>query len=293
MKWLFLCFFSFPLLAQEVANTEIFVFDLQADTQAVKIRNGKNISQNMGYDNQPSFYSDTLLIYARNRNGQTDIGGYNLMKAEEFWVNHTEGGGEYSPKRIPGTKDVAAVRLDTTGLQRLYKYDWKTGESRELIPNSKVGYFAFYSEEKLLTAVLNDTAMDLLSHDLQNNNSMTITSMAGRSLHKVPGTASMSYTVLNEDQDMDLYLLDLDAPEPSSYFLCTLPKDVRDYAWLDRNRILLGKGDQILMFDMLGDSKWKPIAELSQYKLNNITRLTVNAKGDKLALAADLVPKQE
>lgn len=293
MKILFLFLFSFSVLAQSPPDTEIFLFDIKTENGILKLEKGNNISLNEGYDNQPSFYSGEQLLFAKTRNKQTDIGGFDLKDSKHFWVNSSAVGSEYSPQRIPGTKDVAAVRLDTTGLQLLYRYNWETGESSVLLPGLKVGYYSFYNENILLTAVLTGNVMDLVLNDLENNNSRTLVKNIGRSLHKVPGTNSMSYTILNDNGNYDLYLLDLEKDSEESYFLCALPEGVQDYAWYDENRILLGKSNQIFLYDILGESQWNPMADLSEYKIQNISRITTNKKGNKLALAAELIQKKD
>ena len=293
MKLFFLLLFCFPVLGQNDANTEVFLFNINKENQKIIIENGENISQNLGYDNQPSFYSGDTLIFSKTRKNQTDITGISLKDSNSFWINNSNFGSEYSPQRIPGTMDIAAVRLDTTGLQLLYKYNWKTGESSVLVPQLKVGYFAFLNKDRLLAAVLNDTAMDLMLYDLGKETSKLLVNNVGRSIHKVPGIHSMSYTVVNENKNLDLYILDLKGEEPKSYFLVALPIGIQDYAWLDENRILLGAGSKLFIYDILGESEWTVIADLSEYQLENITRVAVNTDATKLALAADLLPIQE
>ena len=293
MKLFILLLFCFPVLAQNDANTEVFLFDINKENQKIIIENGENISQNLGYDNQPSFYSRDTLIFSKTRKNQTDITGISLKDSNSFWINNSNVGSEYSPQRIPGTMDIAAVRLDTTGLQLLYKYNWKTGVSSVLVPQLKVGYFAFLNKERLIAAVLNDTAMDLMLYDLGKDTSKLLVNNVGRSIHKVPGIHSMSYTVVNENKNLDLYILDLKGEEPKSYFLVALPIGTQDYAWLDENRILLGAGSKLFIYDILGESEWTVIADLSEYQLENITRVAVNTDATKLALAADLLTIQE
>lgn len=287
MKWLLIVILNLPVFAQETPNTEIFLFDLNSTENQFEVKNGENISKNEGYDNQPSFYSENALIYARTRNDQTDIAVFNTEKSENLWISNTTVGSEYSPQRITGSKDIAAVRLDTTGLQLLYRYDRETGESSVLLPDLKVGYFAFYNEKILLTTVLTDSGMDLVLNDLEHKSSNTLVNRAGRSVHKVPETNSMSYTVVNEDKNLDLYLLDLDREEPESFFLTTLPEGVQDYTWLDKDRLILGKGSELYLYDILAESQWIPVADLSEYELNNITRLDINEEGTKLVFAAE------
>lgn len=288
MRFLFLLFLSTPLFAQDTTNNEIFLFDLLSENDDLRLENGKNISNNPGYDNQPSFYSNDVLMYARTFEDQTDIAAYNIKTQKENRISRTGIGSEYSPSRIPGTEEVAAVRLDTTGFQRLYKYDWETGESSIIHPDLKIGYFAFFNEDKLLATVLAGAGMELVLLDLKEKTENKIVSGAGRSLHRIPGTESMSYIAINNQNDQDLYLLEDINGKPESFFLTALPPGVEDYVWLDQNRILAGKDNRLLLYDVLGESEWHEIADLSDYGMNNITRLSVNPAGNKLALSAEI-----
>ena len=53
-------------------------FDLENNGEKIEVKNGKNISNNKGYDNQPSFIDDEKILYASTRNGQTDIAQYQI-----------------------------------------------------------------------------------------------------------------------------------------------------------------------------------------------------------------------
>lgn len=290
MKYLIAFLLFFPLYAQENNDIEVFLFDLKSEN-FVQLENGKNISENAGYDNQPSFYSEDTLIYSATRNGQTDIAGLEISTSRKFWISETGMGSEYSPGKIPRSEDIAAVRLDTTGLQLLYNYNKDTGESKVLLPGLKVGYYFYYDEDSLVTAVLSGTGMDLVINDLETGSSTTLIKNIGRSIHKVPHSNSMSYTILNDQNQHDLYLLDLEKEEPESFFLTSLPAGVQDYAWLDEDRIILGKEAEILIYDMMGKSEWTPIADLSSYGLKNITRIAINEPRNQIALVAEIEKK--
>jgi len=56
MKYSFLvCITLMPLLHFSQPNTEVFLFDLNTENGVFELSNMKNISDNEGYDNQPSF----------------------------------------------------------------------------------------------------------------------------------------------------------------------------------------------------------------------------------------------
>ena len=79
MKYLFLILCSlFISKSYTQSETEIFLFEIEQNNSIIEIKNGKNISNNQGYDNQPSFFDDDKILYASTRNGQTDIAQYHI-----------------------------------------------------------------------------------------------------------------------------------------------------------------------------------------------------------------------
>ncbi|WP_310993659.1 hypothetical protein [Aequorivita marina] len=286
MKKLFhLLIFTITFSAISQENTEVFVFDIMPSYAGLELLNARNISNNTGYDNQPSFISNEAVIFAGNNNGQTDISEYNLTSDLQKWVNSKTEGGEYSPQKLPLNNDVAAVRLDKDGLQRLYRYDSKTGSSEEIIPDLQVAYFAFYNDKKMLATVLNGDKLDLTMIDLSSKAVDTLFYNAGRSLQKVPKTNAMSYSLVNEEGNLDLYLLDMDVYE--SYFVTDLPIGIQDYVWINDTQILVGSGSRLYMYDTLGGGEWNHVAALEDYGVKNISRLAISPNGKILALVAE------
>ncbi|WP_026451533.1 TolB family protein [Aequorivita capsosiphonis] len=284
LLFLFIIFTTTFTFAQE--NTEVFVFDISPAYGGLELMNARNISNNKGYDNQPSFISNETVIFAGNNDGQTDISEYNLTSKHQKWVNSKTKGGEYSPQKFPSKSDVAAVRLDPNGMQRLYQYNTGTGNSTELIKDLQVAYFAFYNDEKMLATVLNGDKMDLVMIDLPSKSTDTIFYNAGRSLQKVPKTNYMSYSLANEEGNLDLYLLDMNSYE--SYFVTELPIGIQDYVWLNDTQILVGSGSRLYLYDTLGDSEWNRVASIEEYGVKNISRMAISPNGKKLAVVAEI-----
>ena len=97
--------------------------DLDFSEENFQVSNFENISQNQDYDSQPFFIDNEQIVYARTYDVQTDIVKYHLKEKSLINLSETTIGGEYSPQLIPNTTNYSAVRLDTTGLQRIYKYN--------------------------------------------------------------------------------------------------------------------------------------------------------------------------
>ncbi|PHQ28949.1 TolB-like translocation protein [Leeuwenhoekiella nanhaiensis] len=283
----FLGLLSFSLSAQ--IAPEVYLFEISTTPTTLEVKYGQNISQNPGYDNQPSFYDDNTLIYSRTKDSLTAIGVYDLQTQKNTVLTNEPNSGFFSPQRIPQTDLVAAVRQDPEGRQRLATYDFKTKAFQKLLDSSQVGYFSFYDKETFIASVLVPNQMDLFLSAPANDSLQRIVANAGRSLHKVPNSDSMSYLVENDAQNMDLYMLDLSGESPTSYFVCELPIGRQDYAWLDENRILVGSGDSLFVYDLFGEPAWVFAVSLNSYKLTNISRIAISADGKHLALAAEPV----
>lgn len=280
---LFLLVFSCHAYAQ--TNTDVYVMNIEKSYSGLEVYGFKNISNNSGYDNQPSFVNNNTILFAGNNTNQTDIALYSIDSEEKQFFNSPTDGGEYSPIQIPNSENVAAVRLDPDGKQRLYTYT-KDGKNKETIDNLQVAYYGFKDKNTLLASVLAVDGLDLVLANLQSQKVDTLKQNAGRSIHKVPGTQkTMSYTYLNEDDNYDVYQLNVETME--SYFVTELPIGIQDHIWLNDSKILIGSGSKLFTYDLFGPGEWKEVANLSEYNIVNITRLAVSPDGKKLAIVAE------
>ena len=277
---------SFNLYSQ--VNTEVYLCDIQLEYDGLIASNFQNISNNAGYDNQPSFASNNQVLFAGHNQGQTDIALYNISNKTKSWFHTKTSGGEYSPLQLPNLKTkVSAVRLDLDGLQRLYLYDTVSQGNTELIEGLQVAYYDFYDADTILAAVLSNGSLDLVLSNLKSKQTDTILRNVGRSIHRVPNSKTMSYTALNEEKNQDLYVLDIATME--SFFVCQLPIGIQDYTWLNDSQILIGSGSKLYIYDTFLNSKWKEIADISEHNIKDISRLAVSPDSSKLAIVA--VPK--
>ena len=132
------------------------MLDLEEVDEHVSLSNPLNISDNKGYDNQPSFMlGGRELLFTSSRNGQTDIVRYNIRRRSKTWLTNTEGS-EYSPIQIGKSQNFSAILLEKDGTQLLYRYNMRTGEGEVLIPGLKIGYHAWIDRHRLISFVLGD-----------------------------------------------------------------------------------------------------------------------------------------
>jgi hypothetical protein len=277
-----LAFFSLTL-AQ--TNSEIYLFDLSKEKNKITLKNSKNISNNEGYDNQPSFFDNRYILFASTRNDQTDIAKYDIRYNTKSWLNYTDGG-EYSPLKVPERNAVSAVRLDKDGKQRLYRYMWSNGESEELIEKLVVAYYTWYDENTVVSAVIEEENLNLYVTNIKSGESKTYDSNVGRSFHRIPNTNLVSF--ISKKNDKQWQIKSLNPLTGAITILANTIKGVEDICWLDNETILSGKESILYKLTLKKDNNWKKIADFSAYGIDNITRLSANTSGNKLVVTGDV-----
>jgi len=269
------------LIAQE--NTTIFIMDLQ-QKDSLKLTNTKKIPTQGGYNNQPSFYNDDTIIFSGTNGNQTDIAWYSISKNTIRWFNTKTAGGEYSPIRIPNSEDIAAVRLDTTGKQRLYRYSKKSGLSTELISEIQVAYYSFFDKDLGYASVLSGSQLDFVRLNFKTQKTDTLSQNSGRSIHKIPNENAISYTIQNEDKNFDVYWHDVTTKE--EFFICELPSGIQDYIWINSTQMLLGSGSTVYVYDTMESNSWVKLINLAPYGVTNISRMGISPNQNKIALVS-------
>lgn len=271
-------FFANNLQAQP--STEVYLFDLTIENGNAVISNPINVSNNEGYDNQPSFSANgKYLYYAEWQDDeQTDIIQYTIKKAEKLRVSNSDGS-EYSPTPLPNGKAVSSILLERNGNQLLWKYDLKTKEATILVKDLVIGYHSWYDKNTLFSFVLGDTST-LQRSDLITNTNVVLDYNIGRSLHKIPGSDAISYV---SKKDEEWRIIRHEAGNGSNSIIGkTLPKS-EDMAWAGDNTIFMGSGNMLYLMT-LDDKKWKPVKGFSETGLSDITRLAINSSSKKIAI---------
>ena len=281
---LFLFIAVHPLFSCAQNSTEIYLFEFTYKNNSYQLNNPINVSDNEGYDNQPSFTEDgKSLLYASTRNEQTDILWYDIESGSKRWISDTPGG-EYSPVLMSDGEHISAVRLDPDGLQLLYKYSIKDGSSEVLIPNLKIGYYSWFLTSRIVAFVLGEPAT-LQEIDLAHNEIVAVDENPGRSIHYIPATKSYSYVDKSDPDDWKIMKAVPNNSEWTEEITSTLPGS-EDMVWLNIYTIVMGKDDKLYYFDTRSEStNWKLFADLSEFGLSGITRLAKN--GNKIAVVVN------
>lgn len=290
MKKIYFLFLCISSVISSQTNTEIHVFDITKEANKYLLKNGENISNNKGYDSQPYFYDNDKVLFASTLKGNTEIVLYNLNSGSKKlnYRSNTPNGGEYSPQRMPNSSQISAVRLDNNGLQRFYKYDRKSKKSTVLIPDLKVAYPAWFDKNTLVASVIVNDSLHLIVSNLKTKTNTTVAKMVGRSIHRIPNTALMSFI---SKENEEYWLLKSLNPATKEIKTITSIGKSEDVTWLPNGILLISNQSKIFQFNPKTDQQPKLFFSFSDDNINNISRMAVNKSGTKLALVAEVSPE--
>lgn len=267
-----------PILAWPQQDTEVYLFDLAQPGGMITLSNPQNISQNTGYDNQPAFMRNGHLLYATYRDGQTDVVCYEPLAGNKRYLTATTAS-EYSPTEMPEDGLFSCIVLEEDGRQLLWKYPLQDpGSGEVLIPYLKIGYHAWLDPNRLFAFVLGPHHT-LQEVDLKSQRAEIVVEDIGRSLHRIPGTETLSYI----DKSTDNWMIMAYNPEEDSSMVITHAlAGVEDMCWYDQATLLMGKDQKL--FQWRTADGWQELADLGQWGLKGISRLAVSHDRSRLAV---------
>lgn len=273
------------ILAQ--SSTEVYLFDLSKKETTFELTNPVNISDNEGYDNQPSFLIDGSGVFlSSTRNGQTDIALYSISDKKLNYLNNTPSLSEYSPIQTPDKVGISFIILSEDGTQQFWKINPSKPEPTILESELVIGYYVWYTNDIYFCFVLpsENSPSTLQMHTLEKGEKEILGNNPGRSLHNIPKKKAISFI----DKNGSSWKIKAYYPETKTFkdLVNTLP-DVEDMVWIDTNTIIMGKGSKLYFYDLREEvgKKWELISDLSEFGLDGITRLAY--QDGKLAIVVN------
>jgi hypothetical protein len=279
-----LIFINVSSLAQ--SGSEIYMFDVKAKKGKITLSNPKNITNHLGYDNQPSFHSDEpLLLYSSfNQEGRADLIQYNYKTKTTKNITLTKER-EYSPILTPDKQYVSCIIQRDNGAQDLGKYPLEGGSPVVLIDNLTVGYHVWADNSHVALFILGAESTPNTLHLLQlpTKKDTILAENIGRSLHKVPNENALTYVHKLNENHWVIKKLNLNTLQ-SETLATTLPGR-EDITWTPSGSILSSDGSKLYQ---LKGTVWKeiPLKE-SIPALKGITRLAVSPSGKKMAVVVN------
>ena len=280
---------SAPAARPAPVDPEVYLLPLIGRGNALAIGVPANVSRHSGYDNQPAFQRDSRALYfTSNRgDGQSDIYRHDFSTGLTMPLRATKPESEYSAFPTLNGTSITVIRVEADSTQRLAQFAADGSAPTILFPAIKpVGYFAQADDSTWAMFVLGSPATLQLARTGVGREQTTgdvIARNVGRSLHRIPGTAQVSYV---QKGGAAWYVMRLDPVSRKSDTLIALPKGSEDVAWVDSTTLLVGSGTQLMQWRR-GTTEWKSLGNLALAHLENITRLAVSPDGTWLALVAE------
>lgn len=257
---------------------------------ASKIR---NITNREGYDNQPMFSTDGEKVFFTSigADDQADIYAYSMKTGGTKRITNTPES-EYSPTITRDGKHLSVVRVekDKDKTQRLWKFPLNGGPPSLVLENIKpVGYHCWIDGNSVALFILGEPNT-LQIADVTTGRAEKIADNIGRSMHKIPGTGKISFTVKENDGWI------IQQFDPKTHKTQTIVKGVdssEDYVWTRDVSILMANGTRLLQWDAPNhppQSDWEEVTDLAKSGIGKITRIALNPKGTLLAIVAEEKP---
>ncbi len=271
------------LLAQELPGTDIWLARITngVPTEPVKINTGS------GYNNQPHFSEDGLVIYyTREMSGgaaaQTDIAAFNTSTSITTMVNNTPES-EYSPTPIPGRKALSVIQVEADQKQRLWAIDVASGEMELLLADAEpVGYHAWINNSEVAMFILGDS-FTLQTASLDNKDTSLVADNIGRSIRKHPQTGEILFV----DKNREPWQIAAFDPETRQVRgVMPLFPASEDFTIDASGNYWSGNGSKLYKRSP-GDSRWELMADFKTFGINHISRLAINLNSGQIALVSN------
>ena len=283
--------------AQGPPDTEIYLAPMKTVNGALEIGPAIDITNNPGYDNQPSFTPDgkgVLFTSVRASTtpgvnpGQTDIFRYDIASQSVSRVTQTPES-EYSPTVMPDGQHISVVTVESDGTQRLWSVipNGPKIDRAVILPDIKpVGYHAWADNQTLALFVLGQPATLQLA-DTRTGTAVVLQSDIGRSIQRIPD-APGTISFVQRERSGNTVTLVIKALNTATRQISILTPAVAgsteaDCAWTPDGTLLMVKGATLYGWKR-GQSGWTEVASLERLSLAGVTRLAVSPKGDYLAL---------
>lgn len=276
------------LPAQGPPATDIYLAELRDRVGRLEIGAPVNATRRPGYDNQPFFVADgRSFVYTAIVDGQADAFRYEIASGQRVRLTATPES-EYSPTPLPDGSGFSVVRVEADSTQRLWRFDWDGTHAALVLPNVKpVGYHAWGDMHTVALFVLGQPATLQLA-DTRTGTTTQSAVDVGRGLQALPGRW---VTFVQKGADSAWSIAELDLRTRTTRPLVRTLKGADLYARTPDGVLLMAQGSKVYQWSAARGTEWEEVADFAGAGLENITRLAVSPRGDRLALvAADRTP---
>jgi len=269
---------------------DIYLANISWTDQMPSIDAPQNATNHPGYDNQPAFAANSHDFYysAETASGTTDVFLFGDASGEIFQVTDTPEDGEFSPRELGDATGIAFLHQNAEGVQHVTRSDF-AGENRSvMIDLDPVGYFAFSGDGNQIAMFVLTEPFTLQVADLSTGDVNVVYENIDRALYATTDGMGAIFTT-PRDGDDGFRAMYYSFTDGEIEYLFDLPGASQDYALVDAPDGLVGafaSSEGTLYYRTTNDIDWTPIADLSAYGLEGVTRMAVSDDSAKIAIVA-------
>jgi hypothetical protein len=289
------CVLALSAAARQTAQapppaTDIYLVQLTGGLPSMRTAKPSPVSTAPGYDNQPMFSADgRRILFAANRDGkQIDVYVYERAANRVSQLTQTaenENSPTFLPPGIgdPGGFSVVRTELDRT--QRLWRFDALGRNPQLMLPEIKpIGYHAWIDREHVALFVLGSPAT-LQIADLATGKADAAAKGIGRSLHRVPGTRSVSFVQREPSGEYWVEQLEIESGKIDRVVKAVEGSPDWDMAWMpDGQTVLMSAGTKVFSWRRGGAADWSEVFDAGAHGLGAVSRIAISPQGDAIAL---------
>ena len=279
---------TFSILQAQLPDTDIWLLNMKKKDSTYVIADPVNITNRIGYDNQPCFAPDgTYFLYSSVReDGQSDIYKYDIKtKAISAFCKTPES--EYSPTFTPERKFISVVRVEKDSAQRLWKFPVAGGEPVLVMDKvDSIGYHCWMNPDSLVLFILTKPfTLQLVNAKTQKTT--VISDSIGKSLIRFRYSRSAGVLFIRNVRGKNMVCFSaFQLAKKNKYSvdeIIALP-DGCEYFCFYNNNLFCAKGGKVFKYEMMKDTNWNEIGDVTSNGVTNITRLAVSPDGQHIAL---------
>lgn len=283
---LLICSVLFPLLGlAQLPETDIWLFKLEKKEGKYVYANRLNITNRVGYDNQPSFTKDdkAILYVCIDSTKQADIYQYDLKTKKRINLTNSQVS-EYSPTIIPNGLGFSCVVVEADSAQRIWQYTVDGKFDKIIHQNTdSAGYYTWLNKDTVLYYKLTEPH-SLRALDLTNYKDVWLCDMPTRAFKKIGNTNKFMYGIKKEGSIE--YRMYYPALKESTLYT-THPSLNEDFIWHTELGLIKSEGSDLLRYNEQ-TKQWEVLFSFENLGIKKITRFVFDSKTKQLAIVSNL-----
>lgn len=261
----------------QLPNSNIYMLTMTKGGGKITIKDPvflTNFNSN-GYNNQPSFISDDVVLFTTNYYSadQTEIAQFELFDETLTRITYTDES-EYSPQKMSDKNEFSCVRVESDKVTQslsVYPIDG-IGYAKRLLHNTNnVGYYTWINRDRVAMFLVEEPNHNLAIADIDSEKRKIIIDKIGRTLHMTP-TGELLF--VHKQTDTEWFIKSYNFLSNQSRTITKTLSGIEDFELLNDGTLLMGDGSVLHQYDPKSVEKvWTPIMDLSEYNIKNISRL--------------------